>query len=164
MSARILRLIVVDDLRFWRLAWDSLFAKLCLGQVVFRRTTVVAPASDPAGNNGIDFFSHIVFFSHGAPLRIHGGDTRETPQYAFGSLSSHVRNRCTCAQFCRGRESLSVGLAESAHLRLPIASTDRWRTRRSPARSPNSRQGASPRASACSVRRACACRPHQEAR
>src|SRR5215510_11485401 len=107
MSARILRLIVVDDLRFWRLAWDSLFAKLCLCQVVFRRTTVVAPASDPAGNNGIDFFSHIVFFSHGAPLRIHGGDTRETPQYAFGSLVhlcaivAHVRNFAAAGRACR---------------------------------------------------------------
>jgi hypothetical protein len=83
MPARVLGRIVVDDLRFWRLAWDSLFAKLCLGQVVFRRTTVVAPASDPAGNNGIDFFSHR------APMPIHGW--------------RHPRNTAICVWFCRSR-------------------------------------------------------------
>ena len=55
---RVLKLVVINGLRLWRLVWPSLFAQSRLCQVVLRRATVVAPTSDPPESREIHPLIH----------------------------------------------------------------------------------------------------------
>jgi hypothetical protein len=56
---RVLKPVIVKDLRLWRLVWHSLFSQMRLGHVIFRGAAIVTSASDsPKSQETLPIFFH----------------------------------------------------------------------------------------------------------